>query len=389
MTIESSANRSHVAANAPDTGRSRTHHFPELDALRGLAAMVVVFGHFAGLWDPSSLHRRTAFWLEVFFPFINAHASVILFFLLSGFVLSLPYQRGSPRPYRVFALRRLARIYLPYLAALMLAVVCDWYLHQPIAVSAWFGQIWTEALTWPLVLQHVLLVGNYNTAQINTAFWSLAVEMRLSLVFPLLCVPLLRFRRSFALAAVLLLYALFVAIVHLGSGRMDRISFFNLSDTVSGALAFAAGILLARWLEPIKTVWGSFPPALQLLVFASSLAMLEWSTALNSTPLRVLSFPLTLSGGGGVLMAALSFARLRHALNRPLPAWLGRISYSLYLVHGTVLFSLVHLTFGRVARIQLLAPYLTISLALAAGFYPAIEKPSIHLSRVIGSRGRL
>ena len=46
----------------------------------------------------------------------------MLFFLLSGFVLSVPYLRGKGQAYPVYLIRRILRIYAPYLAALALAV---------------------------------------------------------------------------------------------------------------------------------------------------------------------------------------------------------------------------------------------------------------------------
>jgi len=160
---------------------ARSHHYPELDAVRGLAAFAVILCHFYNLWDPSALNPAARILVEkVFILLFNGRSSVILFFLLSGFVLTLPYKRGNELPYRTFVLRRLARIYVPYLAALVLAIAADWRFHQPMQVSPWFSKTWTAPLTWPLILQHILLVGNYDIAQINTAFWSLAVEIRLS-----------------------------------------------------------------------------------------------------------------------------------------------------------------------------------------------------------------
>lgn len=82
---------------------------------------------------------------------------------------------------------------------------------------------------------------------------------------------------------------------------------------------------------------------------------------------------LVTCGGAGTLAVALCSRRVGLALNHRTPAWLGRISYSLYLIHATVLFGLVHLFLGKLTRIQLLAPYLICALGIAALFYEMEE----------------
>ncbi len=56
---------------------------------------------------------------------IAGHQAVILFFLLSGFVLTLPYKKKTGLGYGPFLVKRVCRIYLPYLGALALAILCD------------------------------------------------------------------------------------------------------------------------------------------------------------------------------------------------------------------------------------------------------------------------
>jgi|SRR6185312_805636 len=368
---------------------TRSHHYPELDAVRGLAAFAVVLCHFKNLWDPSDLNPTAKVLLEkVFILFFNGRSSVILFFLLSGFVLTLPYKRRNELPYGTFVLRRLARIYVPYLAALVLAIAADWRFHQPIQVSAWFSKTWTAPLTWPLILQHILLVGNYDIAQINTAFWSLAVEIRLSLLFPLLCIPLLRWNRRLAIFLLGALVLLDIASLHFLPRHLDSLSAGNVTDMTLGLVSFAAGILLARWLEPAKALWGRSSHTARMVFFLVSIGLLGWLDMISRTRLYILENILTIVGGCGVLIVALSSRRVSRVLNHRLPAWLGRISYSLYLVHATVLFMLGHLLLGRFTRLQILVPYLVGALGMAAFFYFAVEKPSIRLSRSIGRAGR-
>lgn len=94
--------------------------YPALDALRGVASFMVLTHHcvLAGLIPISPgwglvLSRYTPLHLLV-----NGRAPVILFFVLSGFVLSLSLE-GARFFYAQFAARRLCRIYLPFAAVIL------------------------------------------------------------------------------------------------------------------------------------------------------------------------------------------------------------------------------------------------------------------------------
>jgi len=132
--------------------------FTELDSLRGLAALTVVFCHFVTAYlngPPFAFLNK--------FPvrvLLDGHEAVMLFFLLSGFVLSLPYrQRGVE--YGSFLVRRVCRIYLPYLGALLIAVLGDWWHHGPVQGTGmdwyvdWLNLTWSDPPNAALILKHV------------------------------------------------------------------------------------------------------------------------------------------------------------------------------------------------------------------------------------------
>ena len=170
----------------------------ELDSLRGLAAMSVMLSHFAIVWkndamSGSSLVAKRLF-VYLLYPVTAGREAVILFFILSGFVLSIPAINLRAQRYFVFVIRRIFRIYLPYLAALALAVWGDITFHGYITQSVWLHGAWSAPVDWHLVWQHVIFVGHYNTATFDPPFWSLVYEMRISLVFPVLCAIILTIR---------------------------------------------------------------------------------------------------------------------------------------------------------------------------------------------------
>ena len=158
--------------------------------MRGLAALVVVIHHIKLIFYKRTCTAGLPWFL--LHPLVADHQSVMFFFLLGGFVLTLPMIRDKKQSYSVFIQKRFLRIYGPYFAALALAVA---------GCSMWHGQfgtrVWAQPVSWPSVLNSVLFLGNYDYARFNIAFWSLVYEMRISIIFPLLYVLTLRLSNAF------------------------------------------------------------------------------------------------------------------------------------------------------------------------------------------------
>jgi peptidoglycan/LPS O-acetylase OafA/YrhL len=104
---------------------ARQQRLISLDALRGLAALVVVFAHCYETLPEGQrwITDHSSPWDKVTRPFHNGQAAVALFFVLSGYVLALPFLQGQVMEYRTYVLRRICRIYLPFVAATGLAAL--------------------------------------------------------------------------------------------------------------------------------------------------------------------------------------------------------------------------------------------------------------------------
>jgi len=366
--------------------QSDPRRFYELDSLRGVAALTVVFHHFSKICSPRVVHfiDRTPLRLLA-----AGHQAVILFFLLSGFVLTLPYKKNGRLNYGPFLLKRICRIYLPYLGALAFAILCDLHFSGPAkANDYWTHLTWSAPVTTSLVLQHILFLGNYDWSQFNTAFWSLVYEMRISLVFPFLALAVFRLRAVWVIlsaAALSLAFyplaILFSSILHLSS----REAAINTTLTLHYAAFFLIGSLLAKHLHAISR-WFARLTAFQASAIAVvSLALYGFSNA--SSIVQHFSIPGDLYDWGvaaGAIMLIV-FAMNSRPFHRFLTSrtihHLGQISYSLYLIHGTILFALIHTLLGRVPMGILLLIYLTVTLFVTEIFYRLIERPTMLLGR--------
>ena len=117
-----------MAGPAPIRAEAGAEKLPVINGLRGVAILAVIYHHFfiPTSWLASPI-ATMAHPLNALFE--NGFTGVNLFFLLSGFVLYLPYANGSRRvetwrDARGFYLRRLGRLMpLYYLAALVLIIL--------------------------------------------------------------------------------------------------------------------------------------------------------------------------------------------------------------------------------------------------------------------------
>ena len=96
--------------------------------------------------------------------------------------------------YRSFLLKRRCRIYIPYIVAILIAILCQTTMSKYgiSDLSEWFNRSWTLESSLSLIVQHILLVGKYNTDAYNGVIWSLVHEMRISIIFPLVLMVCLR-----------------------------------------------------------------------------------------------------------------------------------------------------------------------------------------------------
>ncbi len=357
-----------LAAAAP-----RVH---ALDGLRGVAALAVVVFHvflFTDLTEPT----RAALLATPLGLLANGPGAVHVFFVLSGYVLAIALSRDDA-PGRVprFYVRRVFRIHPAYMVAVLFAwVASSGYplLRSPGAGPSCFhvpGALLPRALVFPSIAFGQLLVG-----------WSLYVELAMSLVFPLL---FLVARRLHPLVAIAVAASLLIDF----DGRPSFLRF---------ALDFALGASLYLERERVARRMGRLPAAGKFAVLVAAALLLQAPfalAALQTGTTGIEPVPSTrsivLMGMGSALLVASSLyiAPLARFFEAPLARFFGRISYSLYLVHFTVLLALICRggTAVRPSPLQavlVFAVTLGISTALAALGHRLVEEPAIRAGRAL------
>ncbi|NYF53884.1 acyltransferase family protein [Tunturiibacter gelidoferens] len=364
----------------------------ELDSLRGLASLAVVLHHFVLMWPAWPWPTHGPLWHRLhltllFYPLYAGHEAVMLFFVLSGLVLSFPYLLGRGQPYPIFLARRILRIYGPYLAALILSIAGAAIWHGNHARGAWAAPFWSEPVRWTLVLQHIAFLGIYNWQQFNFVIWSLIIEMRISIIFPLLAYFILRLRTRIALLLALAL-SLTTFLVVLFHPDADQTT--GLLRTVHYTAFFIFGILLARHLKTISARFRSLPVTIRFGIAALSFALYNFSVPFLWNFRRPWTMTATewlvAAGAIGFIVVGLNAPPVQRFLLSSIPRFLGRVSYSLYLIHVPVLLALTFSLRNTLSPWVQFPLYLAATLLLAWLFCLCVEEPFIRQGQRLGKK---
>jgi peptidoglycan/LPS O-acetylase OafA/YrhL len=367
-----------------------TDRLEELDSVRGLAAATVVLSHTTIVLPAIAAGAGVATGLTAVLKYSPAHVlfagheAVITFFILSGFVLSLPYHAGRAPGYGPFLVKRVFRIWVPYVCAVLVGLLAMSWLARPAlpGLSDWANGAWRVPLTPGLLLGHLSLVGSFPNGSVDPVIWSLVHEMRISLVFPLLMIAVLKFdwRVNLGAAAGLACVgAVATAVLARASVGVDYFA------TLEYVPMFVAGALLAARRERIRDWWSGLPRGIRIAWLPAGVTMytIKWWAFHGNV-----GFPsdwVVAAGATMLIVAAFAAPRARAALRtRPL-LFLGRVSYSLYLLHALVLLALLNLLYGRVPLALILVAAPLLSIGAAALGYRLVESPAMARGRRVAS----
>jgi exopolysaccharide production protein ExoZ len=330
---------------------------------RGVAALLVVLVHGTNSLALPQYGGRLAFGNAFRF----GHAGVDFFFVLSGFIISYVHHRdlGQPARFGRYVRRRLSRIYPPY-----------WIVSALFIVSMLiFGH--TERLAPVRLLTSVTLVP-YSQSPILGVAWTLQHEMLFYTCFGL--AVLWRPLGPALIAACLALVA---------AGQFVSLDAWEWRFlTTPFHLQFLMGIAAARWVIAQRV------PAPRLLAALGAVAFLVAGLAENAGWITYLGFASKLAFGlsSMVLIAGLAGAE-RAGLIRVggFGALIGGASYAIYLLHELVINDAAFiLARAGVVRHVPLEPLLIVlavlTVAVAIGFYLAVEQPLLRRLGRVGAR---
>jgi peptidoglycan/LPS O-acetylase OafA/YrhL len=314
--------------------------------------------------------------------FFDGTTAVTLFFVLSGFVLTFGHLNHPERPFRLipFYARRFTRIWLPWFAIFVFSALAKELiprggtLSTP-STSEWLRSMWQgPTQIKDLLLQLVFQLHDAHR-MLMCQDWSLGVELRAALFIPLL---------------------LFLAKWRWISLLVIGIVLPYIKESGFYYTPFCAGILVARW--SAKTDQCRRP--LLLVGFGLFLYQMRWfADATNMLPSLIHEREIWLVSTVGcslILAGTLRSSICRNFLEHPFFLYLGRVSYSLYLIQMLILICLAPYVMNALNSMGFKSTWLlqflvlvivsAVCLILADICERFIEQPCIQLGRFITSR---
>lgn len=330
----------------------------KLNMLRGLAALIVAITHFSDVtgWLDKSLGGRAG------------QYGVMLFFLLSGFLMSYLYFEKHCTKHNVkkYFVARIARVLPLY----FLVVFSSWFLYQ-----SGIDGLYEINSTQKLISHLVFIYG-------ESVLWTIAPEIHFYLIFVLFWLLARRFRGLIILLVVAILISLFLSNYPRPNGDISGIPYdFHLFRSLP---YFLVGMLMGMF-------YGRFviPAYLKKHAFVFTLLLIplmypEFSPVSGDARMRMwLNLEVLL------VMATVFFCIVflvpdnNVILANPVGDFLGKISYSLYLLHMPILLGLNE--FKLPTEFTMLLFFVS-SIFVAWFSYRFVERPSSGFIRKLGVR---
>ncbi|MCX2827579.1 acyltransferase [Bacillus pseudomycoides] len=373
-----------------------TRRYKELDSLRGIAAIIVLLGHFLALFP--ILGKKVMYsTFGVYFSILwQGHSAVIIFFVLSGFVLSLPFYKGTEFNYLKYLIKRVCRIYIPYIVILFIAIGIKLGIHSKIGTIPGLVQwgSWNIEVSFNRVMEHILFLREFNSDAFIMVIWSLVHEMRISIVFPLIIFLLLRVNWKVSIGIAMFLSVIGYLLMKNIPSEFNMPVSTNYFITLHYSSMFIIGALLAKNREylvskiinlkvkylvlPLGLLFFNYP-RIPFMLLSKLIGEIDYELYLI-----IIDWYICF-GAVLIILSALSsklFSKL--LLIKPVQ-FIGEISYSLYLVHPIVLLTTVHIFYGKISVPLILLISFLFTMVVSVLCYKFIEIPSIKIGRKLAT----
>jgi peptidoglycan/LPS O-acetylase OafA/YrhL len=360
-----------------------------LDGLRGVAALTLLIHHVSLLvpgmasfyiGTTPAVPGSVSWWLNHSpLKLLTAGPeAVIVFFVLSGFVLTLPLLNGRPFDWMAYYPRRIVRIGLPVVCSIVFASALALLIAQnpEHARSSWVAATSVFPVTVDRFLANVdPMSGDF---ALNNPLWTIYWEVAFSMMLPLFVGIAVLLRRWWPLLLVFATIAGFVGTVVGGSAFHYLPAFFVGALAAVGLPALqSASARISSW-RAGWLVWLAGLVASLLFLIASwlvpSAGPLKEAALYGIRPVAAL----------GVLVCCLGWRPLVTMLSRQPFQWAGKVSFSLYLVHAPIIIALSYLLPG-VSFFVVAGLAIALAFGTATLFHWLVEQRAHGLSRWFGS----
>jgi len=312
-----------------------------IDAFRGLSILAVIAYHYLVRWAPP-FHSENLYGFEAVYPPVLelGRYGVHVFFVISGLVIAMTVSRCADAG--EFFVRRFARLYPAYLAAALITF--------PLVL--WLGPQESRVEVADLLATFTMFAPLFGREHVDGAYWSLMVEVT--------------FYGWVALSFLLLKSRFWIGVIAVGVlGAGASFVHAKAADLVFVARHMPLFLLgMALW-------YGAFARQRRTALALAGAGALLYAA----------QFGRIADGWGGHLFIAIGAAALAASCVGRFErwgalAWIGRRSYSLYLVHQLIGLGVIYrLKAMGAPDLLAVAAAIAVSFALAPAMYRWVELP--------------
>ncbi len=371
----------------PEITLPSSHKIHQIEALRGLMALWVWLSHILYM----ASYKSAA---PLLILLSSGGLAVQVFMVISGFVITL-HLSTVKQTYRNYLFHRFMRLYPVYLLCLLLGILAAPHYPEIFLQPAWAAPT-PDLLTrtqvehdyfWGHLLAHLTLLHGMvppdilpqSQLALLSSAWSLSLEWQFYLAAPLM-LSLLFLRPSLLWTPLFFLASYIARYVSLDILHMYLIPAF-LPQSLT---FFLVGMAYAYFWPSLRAATAKTQSGLTLLVMALAIMLAPNYQAM-------IPYVIWALVAWACLTPQHAFAtRINGFLTHPAALWLGRSSYSLYLVHVPVMVltgaSLLHY-WPDMGQFPFMAALFAITaplcLLLASLMYRYVERPGIRLGKIL------
>jgi peptidoglycan/LPS O-acetylase OafA/YrhL len=353
---------------------NNTNRFSHIDALRGIAALLVIWLHVSEVFvhiSPETSAQGSALY-DVARAVDFGRIGVVVFFAISGFVICRSLNGNIIEGSKKFLIRRLLRLYPAFWVSIVLGLLSIWWLFD-------------KPFGWAIIAANMTMLPElFGEQPIIGLYWTLETE----LVFYVLCWllflnrnlnnPLVLFLVSALLAFLFVVAKLFfmppelrpsLKVMPYHLAIMFWGGFFRYwHDDKQAYIVLIARKVQVEWLLYVLTI---------IILAPALVAFIQGNTNQDAHLIRL--------GSSYILgLSVFIFGNLVFKIKNRFMVWTGTISYSLYLVHPVIFYSLFWYLKNK-APYWLMTFHLSVyigftmvfSMVLSAIIYYLVEKPAI------------